>query len=76
MVHVSKQVHIKVRSQSTNFPLRTIISHFKPLNMKKIMTYGTGNQGSGLGNAQNCGGIKVVNGIPSFNYEHDHIVPL
>jgi hypothetical protein len=28
--------------------------------------YDVGNLGSGLGQAQNCGGVKLVNGIPTL----------
>jgi hypothetical protein len=33
---------------------------------KKITTCDIGNQGSGLCKAHNCGGVKLVNGIPTF----------
>ena len=32
---------------------------------KKIMTYGVGNAGPDLSQAQTCGGVKPVNGIPT-----------
>jgi hypothetical protein len=41
--------------------------HSKSLNTKKIMTYANGNPGLGLGQAQKCGGIKLVNGITTPN---------
>jgi hypothetical protein len=31
----------------------------------KTMTYDVGNPGPGLGQAQQCGGVKTVNGIPT-----------
>ena len=31
---------------------------------KKTMTYNVGNRGHGLGQAQTCGGVKLVTGIP------------
>jgi hypothetical protein len=33
---------------------------------KKTMTYDVGNPGPGLGQAQQCGGVKTVNGIPTL----------
>jgi hypothetical protein len=40
---------------------------YQSLNTKKIMTYANGNPGLGLGQAQKCGGIKLVNGITTPN---------
>ena len=41
----------------------TITSHLKSLNIKKTMTYDVRNPGSGLGQAQKCGRVKLVNTI-------------
>jgi hypothetical protein len=55
----------------------TTIFHLKALNTKKkTMTYGIGNPGLGLGQAQKYGRIKLVNGISTlplcrFFYQHD-----
>jgi hypothetical protein len=32
---------------------------------KKTITYGIGNSGPGLGQAQQCGRVKPINGIPT-----------
>jgi len=37
-----------------------ITSHFTEHKDKKTMTYGIGNLGPGLGQAQKCGGVKLV----------------
>ena len=39
---------------------QTTTSHLKPLNTKKIMTYGIGNPGPVLGQAGTCGSVKPV----------------
>ena len=41
---------------------QTITSHLKSLNIKKkkTMTYDIGNSGPDLGQAQKCGGVKMV----------------
>ena len=45
---------------------RTITSHLKSLKtIKKIMTYGILKPSPSLGQAQKCGGVKPVNGIPN-----------
>jgi hypothetical protein len=36
------------------------------MNTKKTMTYDVGNQGPGLGQAQKCDRVKLVNGIPTL----------
>ena len=43
----------------------TITSHINSLNIAKTTTYDIGNPCSGLGQAQICGGIRLVNGIPT-----------
>jgi hypothetical protein len=43
--------------------------YLKSLNTQKNTTYGVGNPGPGLGQAQKCGGVKPVNVIP-FMYVH------
>ena len=35
---------------------------------KKTMTYDVGNPGTGLGQVQKCGRIKLVNGIPTLPF--------
>ena len=49
----------------------TITSHLSPLtfhlnslNIQKTTTFDVQNPGLGLGQAQQCGGVKPVNGIP------------
>ena len=39
-------------------------SHLQPFNTKKTTTYGVGNPGPGLKQAQICGRVKPVNGNP------------
>jgi len=46
---------------------RTIASHFNSLNTKKNTTYDVGNQGFGLGQAEKCGGVILVNAIPALS---------
>jgi hypothetical protein len=41
-------------------------NHLNSLNIKKTMTYDVENQGPGLGQAQICGGVKPVNGMPTL----------
>ena len=41
-------------------------SHLYSLNTKKTRLYGMGNLGPGLGQAQKCGMIKLVNGIETL----------
>jgi hypothetical protein len=41
------------------------------MNTKKTMTYDVGNQGPGLGQAQKCDRVKLVNGIPILPNPHD-----
>jgi len=38
------------------------------MNTKKTITYGIGIPGPGFGQAQKCGWIKPVNGIPPQKY--------
>ena len=45
---------------------RTITSHPNSLNTKNTTTYHIGNPDPGLGQAQKCGGVKLVNGMPFF----------
>jgi len=47
---------------------RTITSHLHPLNTTKNTTnmYHLGNQDPVLAQAQNCGGVQPVNGIPNL----------
>jgi len=42
---------------------RTTISHLRQLSAEKTTTYGVGNPCNGLGQAQQCVRIKLVNGI-------------
>jgi len=42
----------------------TIISHLNSLNTKKTTTDDIGNPGPDLGQAQKCGVVKLVSGIP------------
>jgi hypothetical protein len=50
-------------NKSTNIN-ETIASHLKSSNNKKnTTTYDIGDPGSGLKQAQECGGVKLVNGI-------------
>jgi hypothetical protein len=45
----------------------TIICHLNSLNTEREKTtYDVGNQGPGLEQTQQCGGIKPVNGIPTI----------
>ena len=44
---------------------QTITSHLKSLNIKKNI-YNTGNPGLVLWQAQTCGGVKPLNGIPTL----------
>ena len=44
----------------------TIISHLDSLNTQKTTTYDLGNPDPGLGQAQQCGGVTPVNGIPTL----------
>ena len=55
-------------------PKWTITSHLNSLNTKKTITYDVVNPGSGLEQAQKCGGVKLVNGTPSLNcwFEQDY----
>ena len=46
------------------------LSHLKPLNAKKTMTYGIGNPGSILGHAQKSGRIKLVYGIQTSPFDN------
>ena len=52
-------------NNSTN--INKMNNHFNSLNIEKTMTYEVGNPGLGLGQAQKCGGLKLVNVIPSFS---------
>ena len=45
---------------------KTIASHLNSLNTKKTMTYDIGHPDHGLGQAQKCGGVKLLNGIPTL----------
>jgi hypothetical protein len=50
-----------------NFTNINKISHLNPLQTKKgggAMAYDVGNPDPGMGQAQKCGGVKLVNGIP------------
>jgi hypothetical protein len=44
---------------------RTITS---PLNIEKLTTYDVGNPSAGLEQAQKCGRVKPVNGIPKYQF--------
>jgi hypothetical protein len=41
-------------------------SHFKPLNITKTTTYDVGNPGLGFEQAQKCGRVKLIYGIPTL----------
>ena len=43
---------------------RTTIPYLKSFNIKKNTTYGVGNLGPCLGQAQTYGGVKLINVIP------------
>ena len=45
----------------------TIASHFKSTNIVKNTTYDVRNPGPGMGQAESCGGVKLVNGIPTLS---------
>jgi hypothetical protein len=45
---------------------KIITSYLKSWNIKKFMTYGIGNPGPGLRQAQKCDWVKLVNGIPKI----------
>jgi hypothetical protein len=45
---------------------KIITSYFKSWKTKKFMTYGIGNPGPGLRQAQKCDWVKLVNGIPKI----------
>lgn len=50
---------------------RPTASHLKQLDTKRPRLFGVGYPGSCLGEAQQCGGVKVINGITallSFRY--------
>jgi hypothetical protein len=53
-------------NNSTN--INKINNHLSSLltEHKKNMTYDVGNPDSGIGQAQKCGGVKPVNGIPTL----------
>ena len=42
--------------------------HLNSLNTKKTMTYDVGNPNPDLGQAQRCGRVKPVNGIPTLSF--------
>jgi hypothetical protein len=46
--------------------LSSLTSHLNSLNITKTMTYDVGNPCSGFGQAQKCGWVKPVNGIPTL----------
>jgi len=52
-------------NNSTNINKTNNVFHLKPLNTKKIPTYGVGNLCPGLEQVQKYGGVKPVNWIPS-----------
>ena len=56
MVNNSNKISTK---QTTTCQLKNI-EH-----KKKTITYGIGNSGPGLGQAQQCGRVKPINGIPT-----------
>ena len=45
------------------------------LNTKKTMTCDIGNTGPGLGQAQKCDGVKLINGIPTPPRPLDNWIP-
>ena len=45
---------------------RTITSDLKSLNTKKTTTHGVRKPCPGLGQAQQCGGVKSSNGVPTI----------
>jgi hypothetical protein len=45
---------------------RTIIFHLNSLSIKKTTTYEVRNPGPGLRQAQKCGRVKYINGIPTL----------
>ena len=45
---------------------RTIAFHLNSLKTKMNMTNDVGHQGRSLGQAQKCGGVKLVNAIPTL----------
>jgi hypothetical protein len=47
-------------NDSTNINKSNSTSHFKPLNMKRTTTYGIGNQGLGMRQAQTCYGVVCL----------------
>jgi hypothetical protein len=48
----------------------TTTSHFKWLDTKKIMTYGSGTSGPGLVQAHKCGRAKTVNGTHTLFFDN------
>jgi hypothetical protein len=53
-------------NNSTKSTKCTTTSHLNSLNTNKTMTY-DGNPGSDLGQTQECGGVKLVNGLPTLH---------
>jgi len=53
-------------NNSTKSTKCTTTSHLNSLNTNKTMTY-DGNPGPGLGQTQECGGVKLVNGLPTLH---------
>jgi len=45
---------------------QTVTSHLKPFNIIKTTTYGIGNPSIDLKQAQKCGRVKLVTGIPTL----------
>jgi hypothetical protein len=67
LLHCKFTTH-KVKTRVCNFTLQFTPHKVKKRgNTKKNTTYDVGNPGPGLGQAQKCGWVKPVNGIPSLS---------
>jgi hypothetical protein len=55
-----------INSTNTNKTNSHLLFLLNSLNTKKTTTYDVGNTGPGLGQAHKGGGVKPVNGIPTF----------
>ena len=53
-----------INSTNINNSNNNLSSELNSLNMTKAMTYDVENPGPDLGQAQQCDGIKLVNGMP------------
>ena len=66
LFYCEKKVKTVMVNNSTNGnkTKKYLSSQLISLNTKKTTTHDVGDPGPGLGQTQNCGGVKVVNEIP------------